>query len=112
MMQSRVDQFFVITPPGLEKVCAQEMLGLGLAPRNTARGGVVFTGGLRELYLANLWLRSASRVLVRLGEVRATDFPTLYQRLGRLPWGRFVRPGSACQIRVASHKSRLTHRGR
>lgn len=112
MVQKRVDQYFVITPPGFEKVCAQEMLELGLTPQNTARGGVAFTGGLRELYLANLWLRSASRILVRLGEVRATDFPTLYQRLGRLPWGRFIRPGQACQIRVASHGSRLTHRGR
>lgn len=112
MIQGKVDRFFVITPPGLEMVCTQELQELGLAPRNRTRGGVTFTGGLRELYLANLWLRSASRILVRLGEVKAADFPTLYQRLVRLPWGRFIKPGKACQIRVASHKSRLTHRGR
>ncbi|MCK4502074.1 MAG: hypothetical protein KAU22_03500, partial [Desulfuromonadales bacterium] len=65
-----------------------------------------------ELYLANLWLRSAGRILVRLGEVSARDFPALFQRLARLPWGRFVKPGTACEIRVVSHTSRLNHTGR
>jgi putative N6-adenine-specific DNA methylase len=73
---------------------------------------VEFSGGLRELYQANLWLRSAARILVRLGEVQARDFPTLYKRLVRLPWGRFVKPGSKYTIRATCHRSRLSHSGR
>jgi putative N6-adenine-specific DNA methylase len=62
--------------------------------------------------LASLWLRSASRILVRLAEVNARDFPTLFQRLARLPWGRYIHPGAGCDIRVSAHASRLGHTGR
>lgn len=111
-MQKQKDHFFVVTSPGFEKICAQELIDLGIQPVNMIRGGLEFVGGLQELYLANLWLRSAARILVRLGEVTARDFPTLFQRLVRLPWGRFIRPGSGYEFRVASHGSRLMHTGR
>ncbi len=111
-MQKQLNYYFVVTAPGFEKVCAQELINLGIQPIKVIRGGVEFEGGLRELYLANLWLRTASRILVRLADVAARDFPVLFQRLSRLPWGRFIKPGSACDIRVASLSSRLTHTGR
>ena len=111
-MRNSLDSFFVITAPGLEAVCEGELRSLGLHPESTVRGGVEFSGGLRELYLANLWLRSASRILVRLGEVSARDFPTLFKRLSKLPWGRFIKPGTRCEIRAVSHQSRLMHTGR
>jgi len=104
--------YFAVVPPGFEGICARELTTIGLQPLRQVRGGVEFAGGLRELYLANLWLRSAARILVRSGEVTARDFPTLFQRLVRLPWGRFVKPGSSCEIRVTSHGSRLNHTGR
>jgi len=111
-MQKQNNNYFVVTAPGFENICAKELVDLGIQPLNTIRGGVEFAGGLQELYLANLWLRSASRILVRLGEVAARDFPILFQRLSRLPWGRFIKPGAAYEIKVASHGSRLTHTGR
>jgi len=111
-MQKQKNDYFIVTAPGFENICVKELTGLGIQPTNTVRGGVEFIGGLQELYLANLWLRSASRILVRLGGVAARDFPILFQRLSRLPWGRFVKPGTAYEIRVASHGSRLTHTGR
>jgi len=106
------DSFFAVTLPGLETICARELELLGIAETKIVHGGVEFSGGLRELYLANLWLRSASRVLVRLGEVSARDFPILFKRLQRLPWGRFVKPGRICEIRAKSQESRLMHTGR
>lgn len=111
MKNRQVDQFAVV-PPGFEAVCARELVALGCADVTSAVGGVGYRGGLRELYQANLWLRSASRVLVRLGEVSAKDFPALFQKAGRLPWGEFVRPGQPVQFRVTSHESRLQHKGR
>ena len=111
-MQQQRNHYFVVTAPGFEKICAGELVKLGIQPANLIRGGVEFEGGLRELYLANLWLRSASRILVRLGEVTARDFPALFQRLARLPWGRFVKPGSTYEVRAVSHGSRLSHTGR
>jgi len=112
LMRKQVDRYFVVTTPGFENICARELTDLGIQTVNIVHGGVEFEGGLHELYLANLWLRSATRILVRLGDVVARDFPTLFQRLSRLPWGRFVKPGFSCEIRVASRGSRLNHTGR
>ncbi len=111
-MKKNDDTLFAVVPPGLEGVCAEELAGLGLAPLQVLPGGVEFHGGLRELYLANLWLRSASRVLVRLGEVRSRDFPDFYRKLVRLPWGRFLKAATAVQVRASSRGSRLLHTGR
>ena len=111
-MHQQQDRYFVVTHPGFEQICAHELSAAGIQPVATTRGGVEFDGGLRELYLANLWLRTASRILVRLGEVTARDFPTLFQRLARLPWGRFIKSGIGCDIRASASGSRLTHTGR
>lgn len=111
-MQKQIHPYFVVTTPGLESICARELSHLGIQEVNIVRGGIEFEGGLQELYLANLWLRSATRIMVRLGDVAARDFPTLFQRLSRLPWGRFVKPGTFCEIRAASRGSRLNHTGR
>ncbi len=109
---ARLDDYFVITAPGLEQICAAEIKQFGIAAEIPAVGGVLFRGGLRELYQVNLWSRTASRVLVRLGEVTARDFPALYQRLSKLPWGRFIKPGQNYDVRVTCHASRLNHSGR
>jgi putative N6-adenine-specific DNA methylase len=67
------------------------------------------TGGPLEVMRLNLWLRTASRVLVRLGEIKATAFPELVRKASALPWEKYVR-GSA-QLRVTCRKSRLYHSG-
>ncbi|MFO7812129.1 MAG: THUMP domain-containing protein [Pelovirga sp.] len=103
---------FAVTPPGLEAICFQELVKLGLFPHPPVTGGVGFSGEVRDIYKANLWLRSANRILVRLGTLTARDFPTLYQRLVRLPWGRYIKPGTACDVRAVSRRSRLSHTGR
>ncbi|WP_303721933.1 class I SAM-dependent RNA methyltransferase [Malonomonas rubra] len=111
-MSKQFNSFFAVTPPGFEPVCAHELDRLGLTDVHLLAGGVEFSGGLQELYLANLWLRSAGRVLVRVGNVQARDFPTLYKRLLRLPWGSFIKPGTDPVIRATCHRSRLSHSGR
>lgn len=111
-MAKPIMQMFAVTAPGLEPVCAGELQGLGLPGVRIEAGGVAFEGGLAELYRANLWLRSAGRVLVRLGEFRCRDFPELYHKALRLPWGRYIRPGTPVRLRVTSHASRLMHTDR
>ena len=112
-MKKKIEySLFAVSAPGLEEICLQEMESIGLKGLQAVPGGVCFTGDLRALYLSNLWLRSASRILVRVGEVHARDFPELYRKCLRLPWGRFVRRDVAVQVRAASHASRLFHTGR
>jgi len=111
-MQKQKNDYFVVTAPGFETICSGELVALGIHPTQIIRGGIEFEGGLKELYLANLWLRSGARILVRLGNVAARDFPTLFQRLSKLPWGRFIKAGTSCEIKVTSRASRLIHTGR
>jgi putative N6-adenine-specific DNA methylase len=103
------EQFYAVVSPGLEDICAAELSALQITPQEITVGGVAFAGRLRDLYLANLWLRTASRVLVRFAEFKSRDFPDLYRRAHRLPWGRFVQPGASVAFRVTCHASRLNH---
>jgi len=111
-MKNREVIQFAVVPPGFEQVCARELRHLGIVPESLEAGGVTWRGRLRELYLANLWLRSASRVLVRFAELNARDFPTLFRKAVRLPWGEFVRPGQPVAFRISCRQSRLVHRDR
>src|SRR5256885_11053854 len=102
---------FVVCAPGLEPVLASEMRALGLPGRALA-GGVEAEGDLREAMRLNLWLRTGSRVLVRLGEpFRATTFAELVRQASALPWERFLRKRGRVAFRVTCPKSRLDHSG-
>ena len=105
---------FAVTAPGLEPFTAQELELLGLLkpekePGSVQSGGIAYAGDLHGIYRANLWLRSASRVLVRLGEFEAIGFSELRKRAGKLEWEHFVKPGMPISLRVTCHKSRLYH---
>src|SRR5438445_4647258 len=102
---------FAVCAPGLEPVLASEMRALGL-PGRTLAGGVETAGDLREAMRLNLWLRTASRVLLRIGEpFRATTFAELVRKASAMPWERFLRKEAHVAFRVTCHKSRLYHSG-
>jgi putative N6-adenine-specific DNA methylase len=104
---------FAVAAPGLEPLVGDELRGLrALYPLETAApepGGVGFRAGRRGLYAANLHLRIASRVLVRVGTFHASAFHELERHATRLPWAEFTAPGQAIAFRVTSRKSRLYH---
>jgi len=72
---------------------------------------VAFRGGLQVLYDANLRLRTATRVLLRLGEFHAREFDQLRRRAGRLAFETCIAPGRAVRISVTCSRSRLRHTG-
>ena len=111
-MKIHFDQIFAVTAPGLEEVCAAELRSLLDVDAAVEHGGVLFSGGLRELYQANLHSRLASRFLVRVGEIRARDFSAFYKRCVQLPWGRFLKAETPVVVRASSRSSRLVHTGR
>jgi len=99
---------FAISAPGLEPLVARELDTLGL--KGTAvPGGVTFHATSEQLYAANLWLRIASRVIVRLASFHAATFYELERHAKRVSFERFIAPGSAVDIRVSCRKSRLYH---
>ncbi|HEX8244542.1 MAG TPA: hypothetical protein VF541_13640, partial [Longimicrobium sp.] len=101
---------FAITAPGVEAVCAAELRALGIGAA-AEPGGVAWEGTAEELYRANLWLRTASRVVVRAATFRARTFIELERHARRVPWERWVAKGRPVRLRVTSKKSKLYHEG-
>lgn len=101
-------KLFAITAPGLADITAYELHALGLAGEAES-GGVSFEGDVGSIYCANLHLRTASRVIVRLGEFRATSFAELRKKAGQLGWETFLAPGQPAALHVTCRKSRLYH---
>src|SRR2546421_12184545 len=99
---------FAVAAPGLDSVLESELGSLGLRAR-WVPGGAELQGSVRDLQRVNLWLRTASRVLVRLGQVKATSFAELVRKAGALPFETVLRAGQPVAIRVTCHKSRLYH---
>ncbi len=101
-------ELFASTAPGLESIAAGELKSLGVRGRQEI-GGVAFAGDLDRLYQANLWLRTASRVVARLGHFHASTFYELERRTKKLPWEEFLPASGPVRLRVTCRKSRLYH---
>jgi putative N6-adenine-specific DNA methylase len=100
---------FAIAAPGLEPLVASELAALGLTSLDTIAGGVAFHATSEHLYRANLWLRTASRVIVRLARFHASAFYELERHARRISFERFIAPGTPVELSVTCHKSRLYH---
>lgn len=106
-----VGEAFAITAPGLAPLCAAELTALGLVPTAIDDAGVAFAADAAGLARANLWLATASRVVLRLATFEARGFPELERHARRVPWGAVVATGRAVRLRVTARKSRLYHTG-
>ena len=102
---------FAVATPGFEPVVARELAALGIVPRAPESGGVAFPADDATLFAANLHLRAASRVLVRMATFSAKSFAELERRAKTVPWRSYVRPDGAVTFRVTCRKSRLYHSG-
>jgi putative N6-adenine-specific DNA methylase len=103
--------FFVATAPGLEQLCLEELKIL--LPQSQCivekRGGIEFVGKLADCHLANMGLRTASRILMRIGEFKATNFRQLEKKLAEFPWELYITSSPPPKINVSTKKCRLYH---
>ena len=100
---------WVVTAPGVEPITARELAALGIEPGQTEPGGVQVRTDLTGVMRANLHLRTASRVVVRVASFRASAFYELERKAKRVPWEGFLPRGATARFRVTSRKSRLYH---
>ena len=77
--------FFATAAFGLEGLTKRELNRLGIEAR-AENGGARFSGGMEQAFLANLWLRTADRVLLIAGEGEAATFEALFQLTKSIPW--------------------------
>ena len=107
-----VQRYFAVAAPGIEPVLAKEVAALeGVLDVKAVPGGVEFAGPAEVLYRANLWLRTATRVLVRLGELETREFPRLRHGAAKLRWSSFTDGTAPLDLKVSATKSRLYHTG-
>jgi putative N6-adenine-specific DNA methylase len=103
--------FFAVAAPDLEALVAREAGALSdtiqVEPPQT--GGVSFSGRLEDLYRANLCLRTAGRILMRLAEFKATNFRQLEKKTAEVPWARYLPHGTVPACKTATRQSRLYH---
>jgi putative N6-adenine-specific DNA methylase len=105
--------FFAATPPGFEPVCLQGLLKLEPVAGKaiTTPGGVEFEGRLDACYHANLNLRSANRILMRIQAFKSTNFRQLEKKTLDIPWELYLQPGDLPKIHVTTKHCRLHHTG-
>ncbi len=93
---------------GLEAVVARELKNLGYEPKIIQPGRVLFSGTETDICSANLWLRTADRVLLRLGTFDADDFGKLFDRTRSLPWETWIPVEAEFPVSGRSVKSQLS----
>ncbi|AUH32196.1 THUMP domain-containing class I SAM-dependent RNA methyltransferase [Paracoccus tegillarcae] len=109
-MSSDPFEIFLVATPGLEAPLAAEAAGLGFEPE-IQPGGLTVHGHWPDIWRANLMLRGATRVLVRIGAFRAMHLAQLDKRARKFPWDQFLRPDVAVRVEATSRKSRVYHAG-
>lgn len=105
-----MDQFILNAPChfGLEAVLKREIQHLGYSIREVDDGRVTFEGDENAVARANLFLRTAERVLLEVGKFRATTFDELFDRTKALPWEDLLPVNAKFWVaKVSSVKSKL-----
>lgn len=92
---------------GLEAMVRKEVEDLGYEINAVQDGKVVYTGDSEAIVLSNLWLRSADRVLIKMGEFKATTFVELFDKVTALPWEAWITPDAKFTVNGKSVKSKL-----
>ena len=86
-------ELFELTAPchfGLEAVLKREILDLGYEILQVEDGRVTFSGDAEAVAYANLFLRTADRILLKVGRFEARTFEELFERTKDLPWERYI----------------------
>ena len=93
---------------GLEAVLKKEIIDLGYEVSKVEDGRVTFLGDEEAVCRANVFLRTAERVLIKIGSFYATTFEELFDKTKELPWEEFVpADGKFWVAKAASVKSKL-----
>ncbi|WP_100402495.1 THUMP domain-containing class I SAM-dependent RNA methyltransferase [Bacillus sp. FJAT-42315] len=91
---------------GLESLVADEVKKLGYEGR-TENGKVIFKGDEEAIARCNLWLRTADRLKVVVGEFKATTFDQLFESTKALPWEEYLPVDAEFPVQGKSVKSTL-----
>ena len=93
---------------GLEAVLKKEIIDLGYDITEVSDGRIAFAGDADAVCRANIGLRTAERILIKIGAFHAESFEELYQGVKELPWEEFIPERGKFWVKKASSvKSKL-----
>lgn len=92
---------------GLEAVVAEEVKALGYGPVQVENGKVTFSADISAIPRTNLWLRTADRVRLKIGEFKAITFDELFEKTKALPWADWITEDATFPVEGKSVKSTL-----
>ncbi|HGH0831360.1 TPA: class I SAM-dependent RNA methyltransferase [Staphylococcus pseudintermedius] len=99
-------QLLAVCPMGLESIVAREVQDLGYETR-VENGRIYFEGDASAIVKANLWLRTADRVKLIVGQFEAVTFDSLFEQTKNLPWEQFIPTDGQFPVQGRSLKSKL-----
>jgi putative N6-adenine-specific DNA methylase len=102
-------RYFATCARGIEPVLADELRTLGANAVEPGRGGVHFAGDQALLYQANLWLRTAIRVLWPILEAPVESPEELYEAVRSVDWTRYLTSDHTLAVDCNVRDSRITH---
>jgi len=105
------ENFFVTCARGVEELVVGELNALGLSSVKMEKGGASFRGDLLAGCRACLWLRTASRVLLVLGEFPCSTPQELYDGVKGIDWNRYLRPEMTMAVDSVLRDCAMTHSG-
>jgi putative N6-adenine-specific DNA methylase len=108
-MAGAARHYFATCARGIEPVLADELRALGAADVEPGRGGVHFRGDQELLYRANLWLRTAIRVLWPLLEAHVESPEELYDAVRGVDWSQYLTPEHTLAVDCNVRDSHITH---
>ncbi len=103
-------KFDIVVPChfGLESVLKKEIIDLGYDVTLVEDGRITFSGDEDAVARANIFLRTAERILIKVGRFRATTFDELFEGTKAIPWEEYIpKNGKFWVKKAASVKSRL-----
>lgn len=92
---------------GLEAVVKREIQNLGYKILKSEDAKITYLGDERAIVRSNLWLRSADRVLLKMGEFKAQEFEELFQQTKAIAWEELIPPDGKFTVTGTSVKSKL-----
>ena len=92
---------------GVESVVARELKWLGYDDQFVENGKVTFSGDVEAIARTNIWLRCAERVLLKMGEFRATTFEELFEKTKALEWEKWIPKDANFPVEGKSINSKL-----
>ena len=93
---------------GMEAVLKREIQDLGYDVSRVEDGKITFIGDMEAVCYANVFLRSAERILIKIGTVHAETFDELFEGTRALPWEKYIpEDGKFWVAKATSIKSKL-----